>query len=202
MMNEPIVQHPHHPQQASLAPERPKKIAEAVIEALRAEFRSLVDGNLDDNLTQIEQLASKTRELFLTMKGPESRMMARHPMAGGPMMVQSQAYAQAVGGWAGAPNVEQFGASAVRQVVENLPDVVSRLAEAFANSPARQIEAIAAARRNGMEGVAEQLEKRLLAPPAAVETHADEEEPHPQLPIANGTNGAQTNGSAAVGAEA
>lgn len=202
-MNEPIAPSPHHPQQASLAPERPKRIAEAVIEALRAEFRSLVDGNLDDNLTQIEQLASRTRELFLTMKGPESRMMARHPMGGSPMVVQSPMYGQAVGGWStSAPNVEQFGASAVRQVVENLPDVVSRLAEAFANSPARQIEAIAAARRNGMDGVADQLEKRLLAPPAAVETHGDEEEPHPLLPIANGTNGAQTNGSAAVGAEA
>ena len=200
-MNEPNDPHTH-PQRALLAPERPKKIAEAVVEAIRSEFRSLVDGNLDDNLSQIEQLASKTRELFLTMKGPDARMMNRHPMAGPQFGVQSSMYGQSIGSWGTGPNVEQFGASAVRQVVENLPDVVSRLAEAFAQSPARQIEAIAAARRNGMEGVAGELEKRLLAPQAAANPHADEEEPHSHLPIANGTNGAQTHGSAAVGAEA
>ncbi len=47
---------PTHP-----TPERPEKLSRHVVEALRSEFLSLVNGNLDDNLTQIEQLASRTR---------------------------------------------------------------------------------------------------------------------------------------------
>jgi hypothetical protein len=197
-MNEPIDPHSYPTQHAPVATGRPKKIPEAIIEALRAEFRILVDGDLVDNLMQVEQLAVKTRALFLTMRGVETVMMGRSVLANVPLSNQ-----MLPGVGYGGPNVEQFGASAIRQVVEHLPDVVSRLADALANSPARQIDAIATARRNGMHDMADQLEKRLLAPPAAVDTHTHTEEPpHTQLPTANGTNGGQTHGSAAVGAGA
>jgi len=211
-MNEfsaPTPEHPMHPSPSGA--ERPKKLSEAVVTSLRAEFRALVDGDLDDNLLQIEHLASRTRELFLTLKGGEQHMYARRSPYSANVASYSSPMVWNGSGAVGGQNVEQFGAVAIRQIVENVPEVASRIAEAITNSPARQVDAIATARREGLVDLADRLEKRLLASSPAAEAPADDDDGHPALGAAgstngvttNGatTNGVQTNGGAHVGAE-
>ena len=107
----------------------PPRPSPAIVSALRGEFRRLIeDGDLDDNLTKIEQLAARSRDLFIALKGAESKLIARagHPYAmssGGGNWGTSVAMQPAM------PNVEQFGASAIRQVVDNLPEVAATVAE-------------------------------------------------------------------------
>lgn len=194
---------PTHP-----TPERPEKLSRHVVEALRSEFLSLVNGNLDDNLTQIEQLASRTRELFLTLKGGEARLLSRQLSPVTPSYGPNVAGAWSStglstgGGAASSGNVEQFGALTIRALVDSGPEVAARIAEAITNSPARQVEAIAAARKNGLDDVADKLEQRLLtASPSTRATSAGDADVHAKsvpTPMANGT---QSNGSAVVSAE-
>ena len=188
----------------------PPRPSPAIVSALRGEFRRLIeDGDLDDNLTKIEQLAARSRDLFIALKGAESKLIARagHPYA---MSSGGGNWGTSVAMQTAMPNVEQFGASAIRQVVDNLPEVAAtvaeKIADVFTNAPARQVEAIATARRNGLDGLADRLEDRLLPPASAADEqgHHEHEERHgatlpaPALPM-NGVS-SQTNGSAVSGA--
>lgn len=165
---------------------RPKKLSPAIVQSIREEFRQLIDGDLDDNLTQIEHLAARARDLFMTLKGGEAHIRQRTGVVG--LQPNIGTYSSSWGGIVANGGVEQFGAISIRQLVEHLPEVITKVAEALANSPARQIEAIAAARKGGLDDVAEKLEQRLLHRPTPVTTDVS---PAPAAP-ANGHNHALT----------
>ena len=179
--------------QATARPERPKKLSDAIVEAIRSEFRSLLEGDLDDNLAQIEQLAATTRGLFQTLKGGVPPIRGgRFPAPGGA--------GYSTGAWFGPqpslPNVEQFGAAAVRQIVSNIPDVAAKVADAIANNPVRQVEAIAEARSKGMAALADKLEQRLLsratpAEPVVAAAPIEPQQPENAPSYANGLLGSK-----------
>jgi hypothetical protein len=165
----------------------PKKLSPAVVEAIRAEFRALVEGDLDDNVTMIESLAARTRDLFLALKGGEG-MRGRGPaVASMSNWSQGAVYPMASNMLPASPNVEQFGASFVRQLADNLPEAVQAITEAIMNSPTQQVAAIASARKLGMDDVAQQLQERMAraAPPASAEPPALP--PHEHVNGSNGT---------------
>ena len=146
--------------------------------------------------------------MFLTLKGGEARLLSRQLSPVTPSYGPNVAGAwlstglSTGGGAASSGNVEQFGALTIRALVDSGPEVAARIAEAITNSPARQVEAIAAARKNGLDDVADKLEQRLLtASPSTRATSAGDADVHAKsvpTPMANGT---QSNGSAVVSAE-
>jgi len=184
-----------------VVPERPRPVPPALVASLRAEFQALVDGKLEDNLIQIERLAARARELCGVISGLDQRVHVRGGQLG---EYNSNSYGVSYGVGAiplpASSNPEQFGASAIRQLVNSAPDVAARFAEAFSNSPARQVEAIATARSRGLSSLADKLEARLLSSSAAHNDagHSDEQPPH-----ANGsgdTRGPVVHAPAAIGA--
>ncbi len=186
---------------AQTPPAEPQK--SPLLEALRAELRRLVDGDLDANLVPIEQVAARGRELLMTLKAPEARVIrGRHPVS--PFVNSGGNYstASSVGGWSEgglvqqpyplqATSPEQFGATAVRQMVSLVPDAVDKIVRGITQSPERLVLAITAARERGQDALADKLEARLLGDDAA-----PAKDSHSPTPAA--TNGTTTNGKATL----
>jgi hypothetical protein len=169
-----------------------------IIEALRSELLRLVQGDLDANLPQIERVAIRSRELLMALKAPEAQMLHghRHAPGGGPV-TGSASYSSTGGynvytgstggmvspvspvGWA---EPEQFGATSIRQLTSLVPDAIAAITRAITHSPQRLVVAIAAARLNGQDALADKLEARLLG-------DGDDEPPAPAAPAAAPSNG-------------
>ncbi len=173
-----------------------------LLEALRTELRRLVDGDLDANLVPIEQVAARGRELLMTLKAPETRVIrGRHP--GSPFVNSGGNYsiASSVGAWSDGGLVqqypvtptspEQFGATAVRQMVSLVPDAIDKIVRGITQSPERLVLAITAARERGQDALADKLEARLLGDDAAPAKDSHSATPAP-------TNGTTTNGKATL----
>lgn len=189
---------------ARVPPAEPLK--SPILEALRVELRRLVDGDLDANLVPIEQVAARGRELLMTLKAPEARVMrGHHP--GAPLLASNVgSYSTGsglVGGWAGdsggisqyPPMVspEQFGATAIRQMVNLIPDAVATVVRGITQSPERLVAAITAARERGNDALAEKLEARLLG-----DTDSTKDIAAPALPMTNGTSNGKATAPAPV----
>lgn len=170
----------------------PREVPKALIRAVRAELRALLDGNLEDNLTQVEQVAVRARELFMSIKGPgvqftrglptpimtgqASGMLTNFQNSSG--VVYPQSYS----------NPEQFGASAIRQLVALVPEIMS----AQANTPDKLMAAIALAEEKGHDDIAKALKKKLLGD--SVDTH-DAHEAHEAHDAHDVIEGSASNGA-------
>ncbi len=144
----------------------PREVPKGLIRAVRAELQALLRGNLEDNLTQVEQVAVRARELFMSIKGPGSQFVRGGPTqsvmtVNGPQIIGGSA-ASYSGGSAVFPasysNPEQFGASAIRQLVNLVPEIMS----AQANTPDKLMAAIALAEEKGHDDIAKALKKKLM----------------------------------------
>jgi len=172
----------------------PREVPKALVRAVRAELRALLDGDLEDNLTQVEQVAVLARELFMSIRGPGAQFTRGMPT---PIMT-----GQAVGGsmmtnYSGGSGVvyptsysnpEQFGASAIRQLVNLVPEIMS----AQANSPDKLMAAIALAQEKGHDDIARALKKKLMGevPDAASAHEAHEAHEAHDVIESVGSNGA------------
>jgi hypothetical protein len=139
-----------------------REVPKALVRAVRAELRALLDGNLEDNLTQVEQVAVRARELFMSIRGPGAqftRGMSTPIMTGqaSGMLTNFQSSSGVVYP-ASYSNPEQFGASAIRQLVALVPEIVN----AQANTPDKLMAAIALAEEKGHHDIAKALKKKLM----------------------------------------
>jgi hypothetical protein len=173
----------------------PREVPKALIRAVRAELRALLDGDLEDNLEQIGAVTMRARELFMTIRGPGAKY-TRGLGASGPQPLATMASStgvymgsslQQVGGYA---NPEQFGAQAIRQLVSLVPEILA----AKSNSPDKLMKAIAIAKKEGQEDIVRALRKKLLGDDgeengAAPQLEAHEHHEHGANGV-NGVNGA------------
>jgi hypothetical protein len=192
-------------------PQDKKAAPPALVAALRTEFLRLVDDDaFIQNLTLIERLAGRAREVILTLVIPDG-MVPRRRGSNGPFYnagLQANVYAGgqeeygpdlATGSYGvastpvmmpGGANHEQFGAKAIREVVNLFPTLAEAVAKAAHQSPVQQVLAITTARDRGLTELADKLEAKLLGggdedddpKPVAVDV-----EPHVQ-PQANGAS--------------
>ena len=160
-----------------------RPLPEALVNSVRTELLDLVNGDLEKNLIAIERVAGRARELFGAIKVPSAVLHRDVPFG-----VNVASYAMNPGfGTAlepsgpisaiASPNpslmpggIEQFGAKALRELVNAIPEVVRSLRE----SPAAITDAIHHARSHGMSELAAKLEAKLLGedPPAFAVTVA------------------------------
>jgi hypothetical protein len=136
-----------------------------LLEGLRVELRRLVDGDIDGNLMQIEQLAARGRDLLMVLKAPEAKLLNRRPPQ--PTTMSTYNLSQGVnvtGTYQAEPGSfpEQYGAASMRQLTNILPDAIDKIVRAFAQGPQRMVAAIIAARAAGQDALANKLEERLL----------------------------------------
>ena len=162
----------------------------------------VVDGDLEDNLTQIEQVTAKARELFMSIRGPGAQF-ARGPQLISPQGMGGSTSTVTFGAGTSYSNPEQFGASAIRQLVSLVPEILG----SQNNSPDKLMAAIVLAEEKGHHDVAESLKKKLLGGDAASELKRFEPHVHAEPVQANGAvngGGSQSavNGSAVVVTEA
>jgi hypothetical protein len=127
-------------------------------------------------LVQIQNLAVKAREILSIVS--DSHAVAAYGTPGlstpiAPYMATSSAYTSSTANgvmgpsFGQTPNYEQFGARVIRELVAMAPDMV----RSFKESPAELVRAIAEAKANGLDAIANRLEKRLfesVAPPPEV----------------------------------
>jgi hypothetical protein len=139
-----------------------REVPKALVRAIRAELRALLDGNLEDNLTQVEQVAVRARELFMSIRGPGAQFIR-----GGPQTSVTGAIVNGLTSYNGATatvypqsysNPEQFGASAIRQLVNLVPEILS----AQSSTPDKLMAAIALAEEKGHHDIAKSLKKKLM----------------------------------------
>jgi len=147
----------------------PRPVAKALVEAIREELRALVEGDLDANFSQIEKIVIRSRELFMTLKGPDASFTRGAPVSSANGPYYGAAYNVMSSGSVSFPgsitsNPEQFGAQAIRQLVSMVPEILN----AKSNSPDKLMKAISLAKKDGHHDIAEALKKKLLG-----ESHED-----------------------------
>ena len=181
------------------SPGSPRAVPLALIEAVRAELLVLAAGDLEENLKQISDVVLRASELFVSIRGAEARVL--RGVSAGPSVVQAQGMATSMatfgagtgfvaGGYA---NPEQFGASAIRQLVSLVPEMLA----AKANSPDRLMKAISLAKKEGRDDIVQALTRRLLGDDAPPEDHVHCLEMGEANGEANGkASGGKTNGKA------
>lgn len=162
----------------------PKPVPKALVEAIREELRALVEGDLDANFSQIEKIVIRSRELFMTLKGPDAPFTrGATPIPGMPLTVYNGGFSSgSISMPYTASNPEQFGAQAIRQLVSMVPEILN----ARSNTPDKLMKAIALAKKEGHHDIAEALKKKLLG-----ESHEDH-----QHDEGNGVMNGATNGAA------
>ena len=165
------------------SPPGTRQVPKELIRSLREEFKRLIKGDdFLENLAQIESLTQATRAVVTAINGQSMPNYGRRHHVGIPM---SNPYSPIVG-----QNPEQFGARAIRELVNLIPDVMSKLEQAKQpkQSPASLVEAIATAKTNGLTELATKLESQLLG--GAMPVAAPWSLPKPSEPKPNGkTNG-------------
>ncbi len=181
------------------APRRPtmlKPLPKELVEALRSEFRRLVeDPHFIDNLLVLGQLAANGHALASTLGGmPRPRSdrwgSATNINGGQPIYNGSDSEMESYG--LHPQNHEQFGARMLREIVALAPSVAVAHAKAQAQSPAALVEAIALAKDKGLTAMVEALEKKLLdslessdlPPVASVATAVSSARPAAPAPLA------------------
>jgi hypothetical protein len=156
-----------------------REVPKELTESIRAEFKRLLEGDdFIQNLTTIEKLAARSRELILTISVPPGMLRGG---GGNPMMssptVYPTVYQDNIGAMVLGSNVsgtvsspEQFGARAIRQLVELAPEIAETIGKAINGGPAGLVKAICVAKVNGMEALAAKLEAKLLGEDAPEES--------------------------------
>jgi hypothetical protein len=200
-----------------------RRAPEGLLAAIRLEFHKLIDGDdFPENLVQLGKLAASTRELLLTIGLPPGILSRRERGLGSlgtgaevegdgslsPFMTSSYGGTGGTGFTDTVPSYmsahrrkdpEQFGARAIRELVNLVPDVARSVADAIRPAPsaADLVKAISTAKENGLGDLASVLERRLLASldpsPKAVAGHASES------PAPEDHSRSNSNGVAAVG---
>ena len=179
----------------------PREVPKALVRAVRAELRALLDGNLEDNLTQVEQVAVRARELFMSIRGPGAQFTRGGSTQSPVMMNGAQIGTMSSYSSSGAvfpasySNPEQFGASAIRQLVNLVPEIMS----AQNSSPDKLMAAIVLAEEKGHDDIAKALKKKLMGDTAeeSKKLAAHEHEAHEAHDEVSGVNGV-TNGVAVL----
>lgn len=143
-------------------------VPKELVEAMRQEFRKLVEAeDFWRKMSQMAQLAAQADSLFRTISAAAAA--ATVPVLSNQAMGINMGYSGApfIAGPASvspAPNPEQFGAKAIRELVASVPEVASEIARAIADAvrdPRQTVEAIAMARSRGLEDLANKLERQL-----------------------------------------
>jgi len=117
-----------------------------LIEAVRKQLRILVElPDLDANLGRIGRFANQSDDMLMCVKDPVAVMRGEHEITV-PGVADS------------APGIEAYGSSVIRQLIPALTSYQKSQQE----SPQALVQAIADARRAGMDDVAAELEKKLL----------------------------------------
>jgi hypothetical protein len=129
-----------------------------ILSGLRAELSKLVAGDLEKNLLMVARLAESARMMLMTIRAPKEHVRYRRHYG---------SFDGDFGGNAemgGDPaeflppkNPEQFGASAIRQLIELLPKALEKKP-----SMSEAVSAIHHARELGQTSLADELERRLL----------------------------------------
>jgi hypothetical protein len=173
----------------------PREVPKALIRAVRAELRALLDGDLEDNLTQVEQVAVRARELFMSIRGPGAQFtrggLATPVVMNGAQVGTVSSYNTGlVFPQQSYSNPEQFGASAIRQLVALVPEIVS----AQANTPDKLMTAIVLAEEKGHHDIAQALKKKLMGSDADASLSHEAHEAHEAHEVheSNGTSAAAT----------
>lgn len=179
------------PTQPIQPPKRvPKRASEELIEALRAEFRGIIEGDdFPTNLITIAQLAQSARRTIMTLNVPAGLGLHRRGRQIGPggmslndggeldsMLEADDSLSQypnppnPINTWGSFTGVhhrrdpEQFGARAIREIVSLVPAVAETWAKAMRPPPttASLVDAISIARAKGLEDLAARIESKLL----------------------------------------
>lgn len=168
---------PAEKQEPEHVPGSPRKVPAALIEAIRAELLALAEGDLEENLKPISDVVLRANELFVAIRGAEARALRGTPVPMGMGMNASVTSFSGSGSMGmvspvSYSNPEQFGASAIRQLVSLVPEILA----ARTNAPDKLMKAIAIAKKEGHTEIAEVLTKRLLGDEAPEHEHEHEHE--------------------------
>jgi hypothetical protein len=187
------------------------QVPEPLVEALRAQMQKLVEApNFIQNLVQIERLAARSRELATVivvpmMAGGQPGSMAGVTLPG--IAYNSAAYSSS--NYALSPtmvqNHEQFGARAIRELVNLVPEIAGAIERAKQRAnPAGLVAAIATAKERGLVELGARLESKLLEGMEDDETSEKEDKlgEHVHAHVANGVTNGSTNGASVTTPEA
>lgn len=168
--------------------EEEKKPHAALLEAVRAELRELTQGpDLAAKLPLIATVAARAQQLLLSLRVDPAMMLdtggAQNLQAAFNGVPASNFSLSIPAALPAAAQPEQFGASAIRQVIALLPDLLA----ARHRDPQSLVEAIATAREKGMDDLAAKLERQLIIALPEDEGAAD---PAPPAPPSLALNGA------------
>lgn len=141
----------------------PLAIAKELVDAMRAECRRLVEGDdFLNNLPAIENSARAMRQLVVTLQpvAALSRNPHLHPAVstGWP---PGQPSAFMVPSMPSTPNIEQFGARAIRELVSAMSGMAGNK-EPKEEDPVKLVEAIDRARSRGLTALADRLEAAMM----------------------------------------
>lgn len=128
-----------------------------LVAAIRKQLRELVEKpDLEQYLGQIGRFATQADDMLMMVKSPEAVMKSEHGVT--------------LPGTSAAPaNPESYGAALMRQLMGAL----TQYQQAQKESPESLTFALVTARRNGMNDVAAELEKKILGKPLDGERPVD-----------------------------
>jgi hypothetical protein len=153
-------------------PQPTERAPSPLVEAIRSELLSLAnDPNLETKLSSIAQVATRASELLLAVR-VDPKMVRMNPTGlqnigstySVPYSVQGGS-GNVIGVSSSGPAIagpEQFGATAIRQLVNLVPEAIEGMRRAQLEDPAKLVAAIATAKERGLDALADKLERRLL----------------------------------------